>query len=191
MNCLTVCISCISSGTYTYEICYNCPISSFLDQYAGDGIISRAPGYGMAGIRIDGNDIFAVHAAVAKARKLALKTSAPVMIEAMTYRQGHHSTSDDSSRYRDTDEVETATHVSDPLVRFDRFLKNFGWMDESDVKSIEDEERIAVLRSMEAAEARPKPKLDTMFEDVYYEKPPSLVRQEEELKRHLKNYNKL
>ena len=185
-----MCAFLISSETYTGEICIVVYLY-YLDQYAGDGIVSRAPGYGMAGIRIDGNDIFAVHAAVAQARKLSLKPSAQVMIEAMTYRQGHHSTSDDSSRYRDTDEVETATHVSDPLVRFDRFLKNFGWMDEDDVKSIEDEERIAVLRAMEAAEVRPKPKLDTMFEDVYHEKPPSLVRQEEELKRHLKRYNKL
>eukprot|EP00571_Detonula_confervacea_P007388 CAMPEP_0172313068 /NCGR_PEP_ID=MMETSP1058-20130122/19278_1 /TAXON_ID=83371 /ORGANISM="Detonula confervacea, Strain CCMP 353" /LENGTH=473 /DNA_ID=CAMNT_0013026657 /DNA_START=379 /DNA_END=1800 /DNA_ORIENTATION=+ len=159
------------------------------DQYAGDGIVSRAPGYGMAGIRVDGNDIFAVHAAVAKARKLALETSTPVMIEAMTYRQGHHSTSDDSSRYRDTDEVQLATDVSDPLVRFDRFLKHFGWMDDNGVASIEDEERIAVIRAMKAAEVRPHPKLDTMFTDVYHEKPPHLVRQEEEMKRHLTKYN--
>mmetsp|Transcript_16811 Transcript_16811/g.30481 ORF Transcript_16811/g.30481 Transcript_16811/m.30481 type:complete len:558 (+) Transcript_16811:224-1897(+) len=159
------------------------------DQYAGDGIISRAPGYGMAGIRVDGNDLFAVHAAVAEARKLAVEASAPVMIEAMTYRQGHHSTSDDSSRYRDTDEVQTATDVSDPLVRFDRFLKHFGWMDDNAAASIEDEERIAVIRAMEAAETRPGPKLETMFQDVYHEKPPHLIRQEEELKRHLKKYN--
>ncbi len=143
----------------------------------------------MAGLRVDGNDLFAVHAAVAKARKLALETSAPVMIEAMTYRQGHHSTSDDSSRYRDTDEVKSAEDVSDPLVRFDRFLKHFGWMDDNTIASIEDEERVAVLRAMERAEARPDPKLETMFDDVYYEKPPHLVRQEEELKRHIKKYN--
>jgi len=143
----------------------------------------------MAGIRVDGNDLFAVHAAVAEARKLAVEASAPVMIEAMTYRQGHHSTSDDSSRYRDTDEVQTATDVSDPLVRFDRFLKHFGWMDDNAAASIEDEERIAVIRAMEAAETRPGPKLETMFQDVYHEKPPHLIRQEEELKRHLKKYN--
>ena len=143
----------------------------------------------MAGIRVDGNDLFAVHAAVAEARKLAVEASTPVMIEAMTYRQGHHSTSDDSSRYRDTDEVQTATDVSDPLVRFDRFLKHFGWMDDNVSASIEDEERIAVIRAMEAAETRPGPKLETMFQDVYQEKPPHLIRQEEELKRHLKKYN--
>mmetsp|Transcript_18971 Transcript_18971/g.31146 ORF Transcript_18971/g.31146 Transcript_18971/m.31146 type:complete len:561 (+) Transcript_18971:218-1900(+) len=159
------------------------------DQYAGDGIISRAPGYGMAGIRVDGNDVFAVHAAVAEARKLALETSAPVMIEAMTYRQGHHSTSDDSSRYRDVDEVQAAQDVTDPLIRMDKFLSHYGWMDNNAVTSIGDEERAAVLRAMEAAEARPTPTLESMFTDVYHEKPPHLIRQEKELRQHLVKHN--
>mmetsp|Transcript_21106 Transcript_21106/g.32587 ORF Transcript_21106/g.32587 Transcript_21106/m.32587 type:complete len:148 (-) Transcript_21106:147-590(-) len=143
----------------------------------------------MAGIRVDGNDVFAVHAAVAEARKLALETSAPVMIEAMTYRQGHHSTSDDSSRYRDMDEVQVAHDVTDPILRMDKFLRHYGWMDDDAVSLIEDEERVAVLRAMEAAEARPGPKLDTMFTDVYHEKPPHLLRQETELRQHLKRHD--
>lgn len=142
----------------------------------------------MAGIRVDGNDVFAVHAAVAEARKVALKTSAPVMIEAMTYRQGHHSTSDDSSRYRDSEEVQKATVVSDPILRLDRFLENYGWMDDTAVATVEDEERVAVLHAMEVAEARRKPNIDTMFTDVYFTKPPHLIRQEKALKRHLKKY---
>jgi 2-oxoisovalerate dehydrogenase E1 component alpha subunit len=80
----------------------NCPVificrnngyaisTSVKDQYHGDGVVSRAPGYGMAAIRVDGNDIFAVHAAVREARAYALERSAPVLIEAMSYRQGHH-----------------------------------------------------------------------------------------------------
>jgi len=159
------------------------------DQYAGDGIISRAPGYGMAGIRVDGNDIFAVHAAVQAARAYAIETSSPVMIEAMTYRQGHHSTSDDSTRYRDAKEVQNATNISDPLVRLDSFLRRFGWMDDEIATSIEDEERVAVLRAMEAAESRPDPKLEHMFEDVYHEKPPHLIKQEQELMQHLEKFN--
>jgi 2-oxoisovalerate dehydrogenase E1 component alpha subunit len=111
------------------------------------------------------------------------------MIEAMTYRSGHHSTSDDSSRYRPSEEVQKANDVSDPIVRFERFLHNVGWMDMNSKASIEDEERVAVLRAMEAAECRPKPKLDTMFTDVYYEKPANLVRQEKELLQHLKRHN--
>ena len=62
--------------------------------------IGRGPAYGMATIRIDGNDVFAVYNATQKAREICIKQSRPVLIEAMTYRIGHHSTSDDSSAYR-------------------------------------------------------------------------------------------
>ena len=95
----------------------------------------------------------------------------------------------DVLRYRGADEVRTAADASDPLLRLDRFLKHVGWMDEGDAKRIEDEERVAVLRAMEAAEARPEPRLDTMFEDVYHEKPPHLICQEEELRIHIEKYN--
>ena len=64
--------------------------TSVKEQYASDGVVSKAPGYGMAGIRVDGNDVFAVHAAVREARAYALENNAPVLIEGMTYRQGHH-----------------------------------------------------------------------------------------------------
>ncbi|CAN0387968.1 unnamed protein product, partial [Scytosiphon promiscuus] len=75
------------------------------DQYRGDGIISRAPGYGVHAIRVDGNDALAMYAATDEARKLCLSQNKPVLMEAMTYRLGHHSTSDDWSRYRSSDEV--------------------------------------------------------------------------------------
>jgi 2-oxoisovalerate dehydrogenase E1 component alpha subunit len=62
--------------------------TSVKDQYHGDGVVSRAPGYGMAAIRVDGSDPFAVHAAVRDARAYALENKAPVLIEAMAYRLG-------------------------------------------------------------------------------------------------------
>jgi 2-oxoisovalerate dehydrogenase E1 component alpha subunit len=70
------------------------------EQYTGDGIASRAAGYGMRSVRVDGNDMLAVHRATRDARNIAVSEGVPVLIEAMTYRSGHHSTSDDSSRYR-------------------------------------------------------------------------------------------
>ena len=62
--------------------------------------MSRGAGYGIASIRVDGNDIWAVYNAVKAARELALQEKRPVLVEAMSYRIGHHSTSDDSSAYR-------------------------------------------------------------------------------------------
>jgi 2-oxoisovalerate dehydrogenase E1 component alpha subunit len=71
----------------------------------GDGIAGHGPGYGIASIRADGNDVFAVYNVMKAARNLAVTESRPVIVEAMTYRIGHHSTSDDSSAYRSVDEV--------------------------------------------------------------------------------------
>jgi 2-oxoisovalerate dehydrogenase E1 component alpha subunit len=160
------------------------------EQYAGDGIVSRAPGYGMAGIRVDGNDIFAVHEAVRAAKEYALSKSAPVMLEMMTYRQGHHSTSDDSTRYRNLEEVHAFQHHGDPCKRMDAFLKNQQLVDESWLVTTRDEEKLAVLKAMEAAEQRPDPPLDSLFEDVYEEVPLHLQRQEEQLRQHMKTYPK-
>jgi len=69
------------------------------EQYRGDGIASRGPGYGMAAFRVDGNDVLAVYNVTMKAREMCLMNK-PVIIEAITYRVGHHSTSDDSLAYR-------------------------------------------------------------------------------------------
>ena len=66
---------------------------------------ARGPGLGIATLRVDGNDVFAVYEAVTAARRLAINESRPILLEAMTYRVGHHSTSDDSSAYRSVDEV--------------------------------------------------------------------------------------
>jgi 2-oxoisovalerate dehydrogenase E1 component alpha subunit len=151
------------------------------DQYAGDGIVSRAPGYGVAGIRVDGNDIFAVHAAVREARKYALEHNAPVLIEAMSYRQGHHSTSDDSLRYRSAAEVQSFADKSDPVVRVENFLRRHDRLTDSEARNIQDEEKMAVIDAMRQAERRNKPSLDEMFTDVYHELPQSLKEQQQQL----------
>ena len=96
------------------------------DQYAGDGIAVRGVAYGMPSIRIDGNDIFAVYNSVKKARELIMKEKRPVIIEAMTYRVGNHSTSDFAERYRDEKEMkkwkELLEKVSNPINRLEKYL---------------------------------------------------------------------
>lgn len=162
--------------------------TSVKDQYRGDGVVSRAPGYGMAAIRVDGNDMFAVHAAVREARAYALEHTAPVLIEAMSYRQGHHSTSDDSLRYRSFEEVEHFAENSCPLKRLQAFLKRHYDMTEHDFRAAVDEEKIAVLDAMRRAESKPKPSLEELFEDVYEEMPLRLQSQEKELHAHIAKY---
>jgi 2-oxoisovalerate dehydrogenase E1 component alpha subunit len=73
-------------------------------QYRGDGIASRGVGYGIEALRVDGTDIFAVYEATKEARRRAVE-GRPILLELMSYRISHHSTSDDSSAYRDRAEV--------------------------------------------------------------------------------------
>lgn len=87
------------------------------EQYRGDGIAVRGPAYGMSTIRVDGNDVFAVYNAVKEARNIAINEMRPVLVEAMTYRIGHHSTSDDSSAYRSVDEVRYWDQKDHPITR--------------------------------------------------------------------------
>jgi 2-oxoisovalerate dehydrogenase E1 component alpha subunit len=155
------------------------------EQYAGDGIISRCRGYGMAGLRVDGNDLFAVCAAVQAAKVYALENSSPVMIEAMTYRQGHHSTSDDSTRYRNDGEVRAYIDLGDPFLRINAFLRNYGVIDGNDSIRIEDAEKFNVLRAMEAAEKKGPPAFVELFQDVYKDMPIHLRKQEKQLQDHL------
>lgn len=158
------------------------------EQYVGDGIIGRAPGYGMAAIRVDGNDVVAVHAAVRAARQYALENNAPVLIEAMTYRIGHHSTSDDSSAYRDVSQLQTIQETTDPLQRLENFLKNYNWINNDDIEKIKHAERKAVRDAFQKAEKRPKPSLDKMFDDVYFDMPQHLIQQQTQMLEHIAKY---
>jgi 2-oxoisovalerate dehydrogenase E1 component alpha subunit len=157
------------------------------DQFRGDGIVSRASGYGMRSIRVDGNDLWAVRAATAEARKIALENSCPVLIETMSYRHGHHSTSDDSTRYRDISEINVWAEQC-PVKRFRNYMETKGWWSEAEENSLREEERKQVLTALETAEKRPKPPVSELFTDVYDKKLPILEQQEAELQAHMAKY---
>lgn len=158
------------------------------DQFRGDGIASRAAGYGMHVIRVDGNDLFAVREVVMEARKLALEKNAPVLIEAMTYRRGHHSTSDDSTRYREASEIKYWQDNFDPMARWRAYMESKGWWSEEQEKILRETERSAVVQAMEIAEKKPTPPIDQMFEDVYEIKPKHIMKQEQELAEMIAKY---
>ena len=99
---------------------YSTPVR---DQFRGDGIASRGAGYGIPVIRVDGNDVWAVYEATKRARELILEGGRPVMVEAMSYRQGHHSTSDDSTRYREISEIKRWRDEKCPINRMKSFLQ--------------------------------------------------------------------
>jgi 2-oxoisovalerate dehydrogenase E1 component alpha subunit len=160
-----------------------------LEQYRGDGIASRGLGYGIDTIRVDGNDIWAVREVTKRARELALKDSGrPVLIEAMSYRISHHSTSDDSFAYRARVEVEDWKRRDNPITRLRKYLEKKGLWDEDKEKDARARLRKDVLQAFNDAEKEKKPPLRSMFEDVYEEITPTTKAQMKELRDVIERY---
>jgi 2-oxoisovalerate dehydrogenase E1 component alpha subunit len=147
------------------------------DQYRGDGIVARGIGYGMHSIRVDGNDLFAVYTVVKQAREMSIKNKTPVLIEAMTYRGGHHSTSDDASRYRTVEELEMWIGKYNPILRLRKFLtKNKLWNDDME-QQMREQTRKQVLAMLAEIEHAPKVPLSELVTDVYDTVPKHLQEQ--------------
>jgi 2-oxoisovalerate dehydrogenase E1 component alpha subunit len=155
------------------------------DQFRGDGIISRAIGYGMASIRVDGNDLLAVNHATQVARQWVVENQKPLLIESLSYRGGHHSTSDDSSRYRPQDEINHWFEHNHPITRMGLYLRKRGlWSDEQQVE-LSSQARKNILDGMKLAEGAKKPPFSEMFTDVYDDIPQHLQYQSDQLAEHL------
>ncbi len=157
------------------------------EQYAGDGIASRGVGYGMQTIRVDGNDILAVYAASVAARRNAVESLEPVLIEAMSYRLGAHSTSDDPSGYRSREE-EDRWREMDPIERMRLWLVARDWWSEGEEKETLEGYRAEVLAELKAEEKEPKPPLSLLVEDVYDTPPWHLREQMDALNDHVRQY---
>jgi len=165
--------------------------TSSIEQYKGDGIASRGLGYGIDTIRVDGNDIFAVREVMLEARKRALEGDCkPILVEAMSYRVSHHSTSDDSFAYRAKREVEEWKRRDNPITRLRKWMEKKGIWDEDKEKEARASIRKEVLQEFSAAEKVKKPPLRAMFEDVYEEITPEAREQMKELKRLIEKYPK-
>lgn len=162
-------------------------ISSFQGIAGGENttFAARGVGYGMAPLRVDGNDFLAVYAATKWAADRARANLGPTLIEHFTYRAGPHSTSDDPSRYRPAEEGKMWP-LGDPIERLKQHLISLGEWSEEQHRQTQEEaiehiravgreaEKVGVL-GVEGAHTR-----DSMFEDVYAEMPWHLRQQNEE-----------
>ena len=148
---------------------------------------ARGLGYGMPGIRVDGNDFLAIHAVTQWAAERARNSGGPTLIELVTYRAAAHSTSDDPARYRPRDEWKSWP-LGDPIERLKQHLIALGEWSEERHGALEQELETHVTACWKEAVSygtlTEGPKLDpaTMFDDVYAQIPPHLVRQREELR---------
>lgn len=165
------------------------------EQFKTDGLVRRASGYGIKSIRVDGNDLFAMFSATKAARDLSARESRPVFIEAMTYRMGHHSTSDDSSAYRKADEVKAWESQANPIERVKAYLHSTGAWNESLELKLREQTRAEVLEALQWAGQEKKLPISSMFEDVLEEvsgQPDkltgNLARQRDQLKSHLDRF---
>jgi pyruvate dehydrogenase E1 component alpha subunit len=140
----------------------------------------KAAAYGIAGVRVDGNDLFAVVSVTRTAVERGAAGLGPTLIEAITYRMGGHSTSDDPNRYRGTDQLKPWAE-RDPIERVRHYLSLRGlWSDGAEDEFAADLDR-RFREAVAVAERTSPPPLESIFADVYENPPWHLVEQKNEL----------
>jgi pyruvate dehydrogenase E1 component alpha subunit len=149
-------------------------------QTAAATLAQKAAAYGFDGIRVDGMDALAVFRATREAAERARTGGGPTMVEAVTYRLGPHSSSDDPSRYRDEAEV-ASWRARDPIARFRRYLERAAHWDDAREARLEQEIGDEITRAIQEAERARPPSPETLFTDVYAEMPGQLREQMEGL----------
>jgi pyruvate dehydrogenase E1 component alpha subunit len=142
-------------------------------QTAAASLAARADGLGFPGELVDGNDLFAVHDATARAVARARAGEGPTLIEARTYRMGPHNTSDDPTRYVDPAELERRREF-DPVDRMRRYLSARGLVDAASEEALRAEIEAEIDAAVADAEGGPAPGVEAVFDHVYA-KPPARV----------------
>ncbi len=163
-------------------------ISSYQGIALGDApsFASKGLGYGLASIRVDGNDFLAVYAATQWAAERARAGHGTTLLELFTYRADAHSTSDDPSKYRPKTEGQVWP-LGDPIERLKQHLIGLGEWDEERQEKLEEEMTQLVVKSYKEAESYgtlhegPLAPTQTIFEDVYAEQDWRLKRQRQDL----------
>ena len=145
-------------------------------------IAQKAAAYQMLGMQVDGNDALAVFAVAREAVTRARNGEGPFLIEAITYRQGDHTTADDATKYRSKEE-DAHWAARDPIVRMRGYLATRNLWNEAWQKEIEERATAKIQEAVALYEATPLPPSSKVFEHIYAEKPVHLREQEAELKR--------
>jgi pyruvate dehydrogenase E1 component alpha subunit len=138
-------------------------------------VAQRAEGFGFRGVRVDGNDVVATHAATVDALELARAGHGPTLIEAFTYRRNPHTTSDDDGRYREGAVTEEWSTL-DPIERLRAHLESTG-ADDAFFADVASEEQELAERLRAGCRALPEPGPADPFLHTYSEMPAELERQ--------------
>lgn len=151
------------------------------NQTASKTLAQKAIAYGIPGILVDGNDIFAMYVATKEAIRRARNGEGPTLIEAYTYRFGPHTTSDDPTKYRKDEEVES-WRDKDPVVRFKQYLLNKGVITEEWEENVKKELDAEVVKTFEDMEKNSTYEVEDIFKYHYETMPPHLEEQLNEYK---------
>ncbi|MFA5543864.1 MAG: pyruvate dehydrogenase (acetyl-transferring) E1 component subunit alpha [Bacilli bacterium] len=147
-------------------------------------LAQKAVAYGIPGIQVDGNDILAMYQAVKEAADRGRKGEGPTLIEAVTYRLGPHTTSDDPTIYRSNEEV-NEWEAKDPIIRFRKYLINKKlWSDDKE-EALQKELTDYVLQTFKKVEESGDATLEDVFNYTYSELTPQLKKQLEDYKNYL------
>ena len=173
-----------------FAAAFNAPLVTIIqnNQYAistprrkatkAETLAQKAVAFGAEGIQVDGNDVLAMYVAMKEAAEHARSGKGPVLIEAVTYRMGPHTTSDDPSIYR-TKEEENEWAKKDPNARFKKYLIDKGYWSEEEDQKLDEENNEFVKQEFEWVEANGAVKLEDIFKYTYGEMTPQLTEQYE------------
>jgi len=161
----------VFASSYNAPIVFFCQnnqwaISEPIERQSRIPLYRRAAGFGFPGVRVDGNDVLAVHAVTTAALERARSGNGPTLIEAYTYRMGAHTTSDDPTKYRLADELEH-WRLKDPIERVKAYLSRTGAADDGFFAGVDAEAATVASNLRAACLALLPPRLADAFDQVY------------------------
>lgn len=150
-------------------------------QTAAETLAQKALAYGLEGVQVDGNDVFAVYSAASRAVAKARKGDGPTLIECVTYRIEGHSTSDDDSRYRTRQEVEE-WRKKDPIDKLEKYMRKNRILTDEYKESVAQKTKDMIEKVVEDYEKVPPPEAADFFMNTYARPTEQLKEQMRELK---------
>ena len=151
-------------------------ISEPIERQTRIPLYQRALGFGFPGVRVDGNDVLATYAVTQAALQRARDGQGPTLVEAYTYRMGAHTTTDDPTRYRLSEDLEN-WKLKDPIARVRAYLTRNGLADDDFFATVDEEAEKLGEHLREGCRALPEPSPLSIFDHVYAEQTAELADQ--------------
>jgi 2-oxoisovalerate dehydrogenase E1 component alpha subunit len=182
----------IFAASYNAPVVFFCQnnqwaISEPIERQSRIPLYQRALGFGFPGVRVDGNDVLATYAVTRAALQRAREGQGPTFVEAYTYRMGAHTTTDDPTRYRLSDDVER-WKLKDPIARVEAYLKRNAMADQEFFDAVSAEADDLGHRLREGCKAMPDPTPLSMFDHVYAEETAELLAEREGFAAYLETF---